>query len=46
MTITGRASHAELEPEKGINTLVELAARVPCIVAIARPEVGTTVTPT
>ena len=46
VTITGRASHAGLEPEKGINALVELAAQVPRIVAIARPEVGTTVTPT
>ena len=46
VTITGRASHDGLEPEKGINALVELAAQVPRIVAIARPEVGTTVTPT
>lgn len=46
VTITGRASHAGLEPEKGINALVELAAQVPRIVALARPEVGTTVTPT
>ncbi len=46
VTITGRASHAGLEPEKGINALVELAAQVPRIVAIARPELGTTVTPT
>jgi len=46
VSITGRASHAGLEPEKGINALVELAAQVPRIVAIARPEVGTTVTPT
>ncbi|MGA0786576.1 MAG: M20 family metallopeptidase [Ilumatobacteraceae bacterium] len=44
--ITGRASHAGLEPEKGINALVELAAQVPRIAALARPEVGTTVTPT
>ena len=46
VNITGRASHAGLEPEKGINALVELAAQVPRIAAIARPEVGTTVTPT
>ena len=44
--IGGRASHAGLEPEKGINALVELAAQVQCIVAMARPELGTTVTPT
>lgn len=44
--IVGRASHAGLEPEKGINALVELAAQVQRIVAMARPELGTTVTPT
>ncbi|MFM8776255.1 MAG: M20/M25/M40 family metallo-hydrolase, partial [Actinomycetota bacterium] len=44
--IAGRASHAGLEPEKGVNALVELAAQVPKIVAMARPELGTTVTPT
>ena len=44
--IAGRASHAGLEPEKGINALMELAAQVQAIAAIAKPEVGTTVTPT
>ncbi len=44
--IAGRASHAGLEPEKGINALVELAAQVQKIVTIAQPEIGTTVTPT
>ncbi len=44
--IAGRASHAGLEPEKGINAIVELAAQVQKIVAIAQPEIGTTVTPT
>ena len=46
VNIAGRASHAGLEPEKGINALVELAAQVPRIAALARPELGTTVTPT
>lgn len=46
VAITGRASHAGLEPEKGVNALVELAAQVPRIAALSRPEVGTTVTPT
>ena len=46
LAIEGRASHAGLEPEKGINSLVELAALIPQIVSIARPEIGTTVTPT
>ena len=46
LTIEGRASHAGLEPEKGINSLVELAELIPHIVAIANPELGTTITPT
>jgi len=46
LSINGRASHAGLEPEKGINSLVELAQLIPQIVSIARPEIGTTVTPT
>ncbi|MEY3690965.1 MAG: hypothetical protein RJB57_620 [Actinomycetota bacterium] len=44
--VHGRASHAGLEPEKGINSLVELAHLIPQIVAIADPSKGTTVTPT
>lgn len=44
--IHGRASHAGLEPEKGINSLVELAHLIPQITAIASPDMGTTVTPT
>ena len=46
LTIEGRASHAGLEPEKGINSLVELAQLIPQIVAIADEAKGTTVTPT
>ena len=46
VSIEGRASHAGLEPEKGINSLVELAHLIPQIVDIASPERGTTVTPT
>ena len=46
VAITGRAAHAGLEPEKGVNALVELAAQVPRIAALARPGLGTTVTPT
>jgi glutamate carboxypeptidase len=44
--LEGRASHAGLEPEKGINSLVELATLIPQIIAIADPAMGTTVTPT
>jgi glutamate carboxypeptidase len=46
LSIEGRASHAGLEPEKGINSLVELATLIPQIVAIADESMGTTVTPT
>lgn len=46
VAIEGRASHAGLEPEKGINSLVELATLIPQIIAIADESMGTTVTPT
>lgn len=46
VTVHGRSSHAGLEPEKGINSLVALADLIPQVVAIARPDIGTTVTPT
>ena len=46
LAIEGRASHAGLEPEKGINSLVELATLIPQIIAIADESMGTTVTPT
>ncbi len=44
--IEGRASHAGLEPEKGINALVEMANQIPIIMAMANSDLGTTVTPT
>ncbi len=44
--VRGRASHAGLEPEKGVNALVEVARQVLAINEIGRPAVGTTVTPT
>jgi glutamate carboxypeptidase len=46
VTIRGRAAHAGLEPEQGVNALVEAAHQVLAIAALGRPEVGTTVTPT
>ena len=46
VAIHGRAAHAGLEPERGINALVEAAHQVLAIEAIGRPDVGTTVTPT
>lgn len=44
--ITGRASHAGLEPEAGINALVEASHQVLAINQIGDAAVGTTVTPT
>jgi glutamate carboxypeptidase len=44
--VTGRAAHAGLEPERGINATVEAAQQVLAIAKLARPELETTVTPT
>lgn len=44
--ITGRASHAGLEPEAGVNALIEASRQVIDIAEIGRPDIGTTVTPT
>jgi len=44
--ITGRAAHAGLEPENGINSLVEAAHQVLRIDALDDLGLGTTVTPT
>jgi glutamate carboxypeptidase len=46
LTIDGRASHAGLEPEKGVNSLMELAQLLPRIAALSDPTQGTTVSPT
>lgn len=45
LQITGRAAHAGF-PNEGINATVELAHQVLAIAALARDEIGTTVTPT
>ena len=44
--INGRAAHAGLDPERGINALVEAADLVRDAVTWAQPDLGTTVTPT
>ena len=44
--IHGKASHAGLEPEKGINATVEIAHAVLEITALENKEHGTTVVPT
>ncbi|WP_434596841.1 M20 family metallopeptidase [Streptomyces sp. A5-4] len=46
VSVTGRASHAGLEPAAGVNALVEAAHQVLDIAALGRPGIGTTVTPT
>lgn len=46
VVIHGRASHAGLDPEKGVNALVEVAHQVLAINELGRADVGTTVTPT
>ncbi|MEV0321545.1 M20 family metallopeptidase [Streptomyces sp. NPDC050658] len=46
VTVTGRASHAGLEPAAGVNALIEAAHQVLDIAALGRPDIGTTVTPT
>ncbi|MDR1213901.1 MAG: M20 family metallopeptidase [Propionibacteriaceae bacterium] len=44
--ITGRAAHAGLEPERGVNATVELAHQTMALAQLADPALGTTVTPT
>lgn len=44
--VRGRAAHAGLEPERGVNAAVELAHQVLAVAALADPGRGTTVTPT
>ena len=46
VTVVGKAAHAGLEPEKGINATVELAKLVLQITALENPALGTTVVPT
>lgn len=46
VSVGGRAAHAGLEPEAGVNALVEAAHQILGIAALGRPELGTTVTPT
>ncbi|WP_432419784.1 M20 family metallopeptidase [Baekduia alba] len=45
VAITGRAAHAGLEPEKGVNAALELARQVVAVDGLADPAHGTTVTP-
>ena len=44
--VLGRAAHAGLEPELGVNATLELAHQALVVSALADPALGTTVTPT
>lgn len=44
--VRGRAAHAGLEPERGVNATIELAHQVLAVAALADDRAGTTVTPT
>jgi glutamate carboxypeptidase len=46
VAVTGRAAHAGLEPERGVNATIELAHQVLAVSALADHGRGTTVTPT
>ena len=46
VSVVGRAAHAGLEPEAGVNAGVELAHQVLALAALGDPARGTTVTPT
>ena len=46
VVVTGKASHAGLEPEKGINATIELVKLVMQISTLENPEFGTTAVPT
>jgi glutamate carboxypeptidase len=44
--VRGRAAHAGLDPERGVNASVEVAHQILALEALADPVAGTTVTPT
>jgi glutamate carboxypeptidase len=44
--VVGRAAHAGLEPERGVNAALELAHQLLVVSALGDPDAGTTVTPT
>ncbi|RSD09132.1 M20 family metallopeptidase [Amycolatopsis eburnea] len=44
--VDGRAAHAGLEPEKGVNAGIEVAHQILAVAALADAEKGTTVVPT
>ena len=46
LTVHGRAAHAGLDPDRGVNSLLAIAPLVAEVAALGRPELGTTVSPT
>lgn len=46
IVLHGRASHAGLDPEKGVNAGLEMSHQMLAVAGLADPEQGTTVTPT
>ncbi|MCP2243874.1 M20 family metallopeptidase, partial [Lentzea aerocolonigenes] len=46
VTLHGRAAHAGLEPERGVNATIEAAHQVLAVSRLADPSTGTTVVPT
>jgi glutamate carboxypeptidase len=46
VALLGRAAHAGLEPEKGVNATLELAHQALAVAGLGDPATGTTVTPT
>jgi glutamate carboxypeptidase len=46
LRVQGRAAHAGLAPQDGVNASVELAHQVLAVAGLADPAAGTTVTPT
>jgi glutamate carboxypeptidase len=46
VAVKGRAAHAGLEPERGVNATLELAHQALVVASLGDPTAGTTVTPT
>ena len=46
IVLHGRASHAGLDPEKGVNAGLEMSHQMLAVAGLANPDQGTTVTPT
>lgn len=46
VSLSGRAAHSGLEPEKGINAVLEAGHEILATAALARAEIATTVAPT